>query len=82
MPLMLGIYVFLIFIMFYRYDRCLLDQDTGLMAMQQSTQLRGGRTTDRYLAFRWSDKSVRDEWGKVTAYAEGSVQMPFARLLK
>ena len=29
-PLVLGILVFLIFIMFYQYDRCLLEQDIGI----------------------------------------------------
>lgn len=82
MPLMLSVYVFLIFVMFYRYDRCLLDQDVGLMAMQENAQLRGGRSMDRYPAFRWKERSIKDDLGRVTAYAEGTVRMPFAQVLQ
>ena len=81
MPLMLGIYVFLIFAMFYRYDRCLLEQDTGLMAIGESTQLDGGRTQDRYPAFQWQERSVKKGIESVTAKSGGTVKMPFAKLV-
>ena len=81
MPLMLGIYVFLIFAMFYRYDRCLLEQDTGLMAIRESVQLGAGRTPDRYPAFQWQERAVKKGAESVTAQTTGIVSMPFARLV-
>lgn len=81
LPMMLGVYVFLIYGMFYRYDRCLLEQDTALMVMEESESL-SGRSADRYLAFQWKERDVSLQMDTLTAAAAGRVVVPFGNMEK
>lgn len=81
LPLVLGIYVFLIYGMFYRYDRCLLEQDAALMVMRESEVL-AERGTDRYLAFCWKERELNQGIGTATAKVAGSVAVPFGNMRK
>ena len=81
LPMMLGVYVFLIYGIFYRYDRCLLEQDTALMVMEESENL-SGRSADRYLAFQWKERDVSLQMGTLTAAAAGRVVVPFGNMEK
>lgn len=79
LPIVLGIYILLIYGMFYRYDRCLLEQDTALMIMKEEETL-SGRSADRYLAFQWQERQLSREIASVTARAAGKVVVPFGKL--
>ena len=81
LPMMLGVYVFLIYGMFYRYDRCLLEQDAALMVMEESETL-AGRSANRYLAFKWDERKVSQGFGTMTAANAGRVVVPFVNMKK
>lgn len=81
LPMMIGIYVFLIYGMFYRYDRCLLEQDAALMVMEESETL-SGRSPDRYLAFKWDERELSQRSGAMTATNAGRVVVPFPNMKK
>lgn len=81
LPIVLGVYLFLIYGMFYQYDRCLLEQDTALMAVEYES-FPQGRDAQRYLAWQQEEMDIRIGEGKVQVQSAGSVVVPFAGLEK
>lgn len=91
-PIALGTMVFIIYMMFLQYDRCLLEQDIGVLAMRGTVIFReDGQTTvdflnrqadrvyeDKYVAFQDGAVDIRVKGGKVTVWGKGRVEMPFA----
>lgn len=88
LPLVFGVYVFLIYGMFYQYDRCLLDQDVALMVLkeqwadEQKTTVTGAQTQEleQYLAFGLEENALTIEKGTVRGWARGTVDIPFNEL--
>lgn len=81
LPIVLGVYLFLIYGMFYQYDRCLLEQDTALMAMEYESFPKG-RETERYLAWQQEGMDIRIDEGRVQVKCEGRMVIPFTGLEK
>lgn len=81
LPIVLGVYVFLIYGMFYQYDRCLLEQDVALQVLKEqwNAEQQTGEL-EQYLAFRLEDNVMKIGNGKVHAYALGTVTVPFKEL--
>ena len=79
MPIVLYVQIFLLYLMFYQYDRCLLEQDTVLAAVKGEERL-AGREKERYLAFRGSAAEVKKGVGTVKAKMEGEVILPFSQI--
>lgn len=82
LPIVFGVYVFLIYGMFYQYDRCLLEQDVALQVLKEQwgTEQTIGEL-EQYLAFRLEDNVLKKGNGKVEAYASGTVAVPFKELM-
>lgn len=90
-PIALGTMVFIIYMMFLQYDRCLLEQDIGVLAMRGTVNFReDGQTTvdflngqaesvyvDKYVAFLDGGVDIRVKGAKVTVRGKGRVVMPF-----
>ena len=83
LPIVLGVYVFLIYGMFYQYDRCLLEQDVAQQVLneQWNIEQKSGEL-EQYLAFRLEDNVLKIEIGKVSAYAKGTVAAPFKEFME
>lgn len=83
LPIVLGVYVFLIYGMFYQYDRCLLEQDVAQQVLneQWNVEQKAGEL-EQYLAFGLEDNVLKIENGKVYAYAGGTVAAPFKELME
>jgi len=84
-PLAIGIYLFLIYGMLYQYDRCLLEQDIGIMALRGTIMQSDDKkqamadiynqitiNTDKYIFLIPEIVAFRMEKGKVTAIGEGN----------
>ncbi len=88
-PAVLGIYVFLIYIMFYQYDRCVLEQDVALLVLKEQWSFDDGteaevgqlQALNRYPAFSLQDDELIKEKGKIRARAKGIVNMPFYSMI-
>ncbi len=89
LPIVFGVYVFLIYGMFYQYDRCLLEQDVALLVLRtqweddRKSVLSGDRMreSESYLAFEWGENVLKKEQGEILAQARGTVIMPFKGLM-
>ena len=93
-PLALGILIFLIFIMFYQYDRCLLEQDIGMVAFwgttvkAQDNQLlleemqnrEANIYWEKYILFYPQDLKVSIGNGKVSVEKKGDISILFNSL--
>lgn len=96
LPLTLGILVVVMYLMFYQYDRCLLEQDTGISALRASIlasedgsdkleELRkqAGQTYwDKYVAFEPEEITGKIKGNKLEASRKGSVRVPFLDISK
>lgn len=82
LPIVFGVYVFLIYGMFYQYDRCLLEQDVALQVLKEQwgTEQTTGEL-EQYLAFGLEENVLKKGDGKVEAYASGTVAVPFKELM-
>ncbi len=88
LPVVLGVYVFLIYGMFYQYDRCLLEQDVALLVLEEEWSAAAGTEdaissqhgTEEYPAFTWRGDGLVKEQGQIKAWAEGLVNMPLGGL--
>lgn len=93
-PMVLGIYVLLIYGMFFQYDRCLLEQEVTALAVRGVTNWEesgeevldrlnrqaASMDRERYLAFQHDGVNVKIAQGKVTAEGAGRLLLPFAWL--
>lgn len=91
-PIALGTIVFIIYMMFYQYDRCLLEQDIGALAMKGTVNFReDGQSAvnrlneqaafvygDKYVAFEDGNVDIEVKGGKVTVEGKGKIYLPFA----
>lgn len=75
-PIMLGVVIFVIYLMFFAYNRCLLEQDVALCSMTQG-EMPGGRETDRYLAWQMNELCVSRSVGTIRANGSGYIEVPF-----
>ena len=82
LPIVFGVYIFLIYGMFYQFDRCLLEQDVALQVLKEQwgTEQKTGEL-EQYLAFIPEDNVLKKGNGKVQAYAGGTVAVPFKELM-
>ena len=80
LPLIFGIYVFLIYGMFYQYDRCLAQQDTVMFALEE--EFIKGRDSQRYLACQWEEKTVRNGEGRIEVSILGKMLVPFCEIME
>ena len=93
-PLVLGILVFLIFIMFYQYDRCLLEQDIGMVVfwgatvrahnnqqlMEEVQNREANIYWEKYILFYPQEMKASIGNGKVSVEKRGDISILFSGL--
>lgn len=95
LPLVMGIILFLIYLGFFQYDRCLLEQDVGSLALkgcsfvqedQEKLAEELGRAAaelylEKYIAWELSELAIELSGNGVSAWGSGRITFPFAYLL-
>ena len=93
-PFVLGIIFLVIYMFFYKYDRCLMEQDhaevlvEGVYAQGLSSQERadkmaadlGSRYTGQYYAWEENDPEIIVSGGKAQVKGGGTIRFPFPGL--
>ena len=96
LPLTLGIVVMIIYLMFYQYDRCLLEQDVGIAALRaavatsedagerlEELRRQAGKTYwDKYVAFDPEEVTGKIKGNRLEAARKGSLNVPFLDISK
>ncbi|MDE7271307.1 MAG: pilus assembly protein [Acetatifactor sp.] len=93
-PIVLGVVLFTIYLLFFQYDRCLLEQSAGVLAMRGCTlQITDGeelvrelqsqsREEDRgWLAWSMEDAVISLKRNCVTVQRSGELKFPFRGFL-
>lgn len=94
LPFTLAVIVFLIYIMFYQYNRCLADQDLGIMAFRGSLEKVEDKEQlllilqdniknlyqDKFIAFQADSIQINLKENMVCIEGGGSTQVPFPQL--
>ena len=90
MPVVLGVIVFIMYLLFFQYNRCLLEQDIGVLAMRGAA-LQAENNEDRidklrqqaeevyrekYIVWRGGEIQIRLERGKLEVKQSGAVMSP------
>ena len=87
LPVVIASIVFIIYVLLYWYDRCLMDQDTAMLAMQavireQGTLEETGREvrawkernmTDKYVGWQMGELVLTQGRGRIKASREGKL---------
>lgn len=93
MPCVLAVIVTVIYLLFYQYDRCLMEQNLGLLMLEAyaaqtdddealMTVLQSGAEDgdERYLALDAGELSVSIRGRRIRLSMDGSLRYPFAGL--
>lgn len=80
LPMVLGLYVFIIYVMFYQYDRCLAEQDVVISAIEGIEGV--SEHSEGYLAWEWEERRMQIQNGETKVYLCGKIQVPFAELIR
>lgn len=92
LPFVLGIYLLLIYAMFFQYDRCLLEQDVAVLAMRgaiagkdggeeavESVRREANRLDgERFLMFAEGEAEAVSQRGALCVTQEGELTAPFS----
>ena len=95
LPVAIGVYLFLIYSMFFQYNRCLLEQDASSLVVRavQDTQEDPAQMIDkvkqqetllelkRYMAFSKEESVFECKGGKVRIEKKGKTKAPFLSFL-
>lgn len=91
-PMVLAVILFLIYMMFYQYDRCLMEQDMGMLLVkgsaydgkngedrvQYTVRSMEEKGNDAYLMWNSGVMDVRQERGTLKLIWAGQLFFPFA----
>ena len=92
LPIVLATVVFLMYTMFFQYDRCLMEQDMGMLLLRGSAfsakdaeeRVKNVMTraeqqnADRYIMWELDKMTVRQEKNQLLIGRKGSMKFPFA----
>ena len=90
-PMVLLTIVLIIYLLFFQYNRCLTEQDIGILAlrgailqaednedrMQQLKEQAAGLYSEKYIAWDSGEIPVRLEKGKIYVEQSGQIKFPF-----
>lgn len=93
-PIVLGIFIFLIYIMFYQYDRCLTEQDMGILSLRGAVRKSENNEElfgyiqkesnaiylDKYVAAVWEPTLIKIKQNRIEITGKALVKVPFPRL--
>ncbi|MCM1184938.1 MAG: hypothetical protein NC251_00770 [Lachnoclostridium sp.] len=95
LPMALGVIVLIMYLWFFQYNRCLLEQDAGILALRGAVteaadnQKRVALLTeqaeqldrDKYVAWEDAKTSITVKQGKIQVKKEGMLRFPFQGLI-
>lgn len=94
MPVVLGVVLLVIYLLFFQYDRCLMEHSVGVLAMRGCTLqisdreelvmqiVEQSRQEDaRYLAWDMEDLSVKLQGNRMHVERTGLLEFPFRGLM-
>lgn len=95
LPIVTGVILLLLYLAFFQYDRCLLEQDVGSLALKGGTsvqkdkkalreeleQAAAGLYREKYVAWEMTELSVELSGNRVSVQGGGSIAFPFTYLL-
>ena len=94
MPIVLAVIVFVVYMLFFQYDRCLMEQNAGVMAMRGCTlqipdkeerllkmQEMPLQKDEKYLAWEMLKPTITLKGNKILLEQSGQLKFPFAGLL-
>lgn len=91
-PLVMAAIVFLMYMMFYQYNRCLMEQDLGILLVkgsaneseraeervQRTSANEAKRNYDKYLMWENGEVTATQERNKLSVKQKGQLMFPFA----
>ncbi|MBR1930862.1 MAG: hypothetical protein IJ833_05220 [Lachnospiraceae bacterium] len=91
LPMVLAVVVLIMYIMFFQYDRCLMEQDLGILLVRgiamdaENTEKRVGNLNllaeqmdqGKYLMWNHGKIGIRQERGGLSVRQEGNLFFPF-----
>lgn len=95
LPIVLGVILLVMYLMFFQYGRCLLEQDMGALAlygaavqaddnedrMRQMLDRSENLYEEKYVAWDSSEIGMKLEKGKIKVERSGSLRFPIAGLV-
>lgn len=94
LPIVMGVILLMIYLWFFQYDRCLMEQDAGILALRGTTieapnnQERVRLLTkearqiygDKYVAWEGGKEAISIQEGKMRVKKAGRLRFPFQGL--
>ena len=94
LPIVVGVVVFVIYLLFFQYDRCLMEQNTGMLALRACTmpvkdneeRMRmlmedTSKADERYLVWTLEDAVMKFKGNQIQIERSGMLRCPFQGLL-
>lgn len=94
MPIVLAVVIFVMYMLFFQYDRCLMEQNAGVFALRGCTlqipdkeerllklQQMPLQKDEKYLAWEALKPSITLKGNKILLEQSGHLKFPFANLL-
>ncbi len=92
LPMVLAVVLMVIYVWFFQYNRCLMEQDTGSLALRGVSMQAGSNEEriellrqegdamyrDKYIAWEWQELQLKSGQGKIEVVQCGSLRLPFA----
>lgn len=91
LPIVLGTIVAVVYLLIFQYNRCLMEQDVGALALRGAVmQTQDGKERirlmrqdaegfykEKYIAWRSGEVKLRQEKGRLYAEWSGEMELPF-----
>lgn len=94
MPIVLGGILLTVYLLFFQYDRCLMEQNTAMVALRGCTAqitenkeiatrmlVYAGQEDNRYLAWSMEDADIQIKGNQVCVARAGTLKFPFKGLM-
>lgn len=79
LPLIISVYIFLIYGMFYQYDRCVASLQAIQMVLEENSSCNPDASD--YLAWTWQEKKIISTAGETVSIVKGTVGIPFKGII-
>lgn len=94
LPIVIMVILLIIYLLFFQYDRCLMEQNTGILALRGCTDqfaegkelvaklvIQSQKSDNRYLAWNMEDAQITLKGNSVSVKRSGTLIFPFQRLM-
>ena len=91
LPMVLAVILFVLYLLFFQYNRCLMEQDMGILALRgalmqtedhddrirQLREMTAKQDWDKYLAWEMEEVTLSAGQGKMSVMRKGQIRTPF-----